>query len=139
MPLHVPPPLPDPGSASQLLGDWTTPHKDIVQIYHCDTAICLRIVYVDPGAGHTTDGQNPDPARKDRPLCGLVVGTGFSLKNASVAEGGKLYDPESGHTYSGTLTLNNASTLKLHGFVGVSLFGRSETWTRAQAGHPTCK
>ena len=44
--------------------------------------------------------------------------------------GGSLYDPESGNTYGGRITLNPDGTLSLRGYIGISLFGRSETWTR---------
>jgi uncharacterized protein (DUF2147 family) len=130
-------PAADPAGPS-VLGDWTAPDKSIVRIYKCNSAICMKIVYVNPAIGHTTDGLNPDPAKRGQPLCGLVIGTGFLQKNASRAEGGTLYDPESGNTYSGTLTLDGAM-LRLHGYIGLPVFGRTEDWRRTPEGHPTCE
>jgi uncharacterized protein (DUF2147 family) len=46
--------------------------------------------------------------------------------------GGHLYDPKSGHTYRGTIVAEG-DALKLHGYIGVSLFGRTETWQRVAA------
>jgi uncharacterized protein (DUF2147 family) len=43
---------------------------------------------------------------------------------------GSLYDPESGNTYSGKLSLNPDGTLSLRGYLGISLLGRTEHWTR---------
>jgi uncharacterized protein (DUF2147 family) len=113
------------------------PDKSIIRIYKCESDLCLKIVYVDPAIGHTTDGLNPDPAKRGQPLCSLVIGTGFHQKNASHAEGGKLYDPESGNVYSGTLALDGPM-LRLHGYIGIAIFGRTEDWRRAPATHPTC-
>ena len=123
---------------SSLLGDWVTPNKSVVSIYNCQSALCAKIAHVDPAIGHSVDGLNPDKSKRDRPLCGLVIGTDFQAKDAAHAEGGKLYDPESGNTYSGTLALTGDGMLKLRGYIGVSLFGRSETWTRAQAAPSSC-
>ena len=44
---------------------------------------------------------------------------------------GTLYDPTDGATCRGRVTLTGTRTLSLRGFVGLPLFGRSETWTRA--------
>ena len=120
-----------------ILGDWVASDKSIIRIYNCDAAVCLKIVYIDPAIGHTTDGLNHDAAKRGQPLCELVIGTGFQPKGPVRAEGGKLYDPESGNTYSGTLALDGAK-LRLHGYIGIAIFGRTEDWQRAPAGHPVC-
>ncbi len=134
-------PAPAPPAANPdalgLLGDWVTPNKSIVRLYPCDAALCLKIIYVDPAIGHASDGLNPDPSKRNQPLCALVIGSGFAVKG-SKAEGGRLYDPESGNTYSGTLA-PDGPLLKLHGYIGISLFGRTETWHRAAPGHPSCQ
>jgi uncharacterized protein (DUF2147 family) len=44
--------------------------------------------------------------------------------------GGSLYDPESGNTYSGNIIMKPDGALTLRGYIGISLFGRSEDWTR---------
>ena len=44
--------------------------------------------------------------------------------------GGTIYDPDSGHTYSCHLELLEANKLKLRGYFGVSLLGRTQIWTR---------
>ena len=48
-------------------------------------------------------------------------------------EGGTIYDPDSGRTYRGLLWLDqgDAGTLWARGFVGLSIFGRTERFTRA--------
>ncbi|HEX3537863.1 MAG TPA: DUF2147 domain-containing protein, partial [Stellaceae bacterium] len=44
--------------------------------------------------------------------------------------GGSAYDPDSGNTYSGEMTLKPNGLLSLRGYIGITLFGRSEDWTR---------
>ncbi len=109
-----------------------------MRIYRCEENLCLKIVYVNPAIGHSTDGLNPNKVKRNQPLCGLVIGTGFHEKNAARAEGGVLYDPQSGNTYSGTMALDGAM-LRLHGYIGFALFGRTENWSRAPEDHPTCE
>ena len=69
------------------------------------------------------DELNPDPALRDRPLLGLVILSGFERKSATKWVDGEVYDPNSGRTYKCTLTLVDQNTIKLRGYVGVSLFG----------------
>jgi uncharacterized protein (DUF2147 family) len=54
---------------------------------------------------------------------------GFKYKGANKWEGGKIYDPNNGKTYSCKMTLEG-NTLKVRGFVGISLLGRTTIWTR---------
>jgi uncharacterized protein (DUF2147 family) len=132
------PPAPAAASAS-LLGNWITPDKSIVEVYSCDRAICMRIAHVEATVGQSFDGLNPDASKRDRRLCGLEIGSGFAAKDAAHAEGGKLYDPHSGNTYSGTLVLSDDSTLRLRGYMGISLLGRTEVWHRAPSAPESCK
>lgn len=76
------------------------------------------------------DKFNPDPALRERPLLGITILHGFSYEGNGVWKGGTIYDPNSGKTYKSTMTLVDHKTLKVRGYIGVSLFGRSDTWTR---------
>jgi len=117
------------GSNSSVLGDWKTPTGTILRVEPCGSAVCLRVVRTSPTAPATTDIHNPDPALHGRALCGLVVGTAFHPDDATHLTDGRLYDPTSGHTYRGTITAEGDS-LHLRGYIGIPLFGRSETWQR---------
>lgn len=116
-------------AATGVLGDWMTPTQSVVRIYPCGSNLCAKVVKVSPTAPETTDLKNPDAGLHNRPLCGLDVGTGFQQIDADHLDGGHLYDPESGRTYKGTIT-SEGDNLKLHGYVGISMFGRTEIWHR---------
>jgi uncharacterized protein (DUF2147 family) len=79
-----------------------------------------------------TDEKNPDPALRDRPLIGLQIFDGFEYKGKGRWKGGTIYDPNSGKTYQCTVTRVDEFTLKVRGFIGVSMLGRTETWTRVR-------
>lgn len=76
------------------------------------------------------DDLNPDPALRNRPLDGLAILQGFRYDGEGRWSHGTVYDPNSGNTYRATLTLLDSGTLRIRGFIGVTLFGRSDTWTR---------
>jgi uncharacterized protein (DUF2147 family) len=118
-------------------GRWLTQGKSgVVEIYRCgDGALCGRLVWYRIKPNETDplliDRHNPNPALRDRSLCGLVIMWGMRPEGPDTWSDGSLYDPESGNTYSGKLTLNpDDGTLSLRGYLGISLPGRTEHWTR---------
>lgn len=85
------------------------------------------ISYVkDPKRTHDTN--NPDASKRNRKLLGLVILRGFT-KSGDKWSGGTVYDSKSGKTYKGKIWLENGN-LMMRGYVGVSLIGRTATWTR---------
>src|SRR5580700_1630231 len=79
-----------------------------------------------------TDIHNPDPAKRERPLVGLVVIKGISPAGPSKWDGGTAYDPATGNTYSVSLEYDGGNTLKVRGYLPVSGIGRTEVLTRAE-------
>lgn len=77
-----------------------------------------------------TDKNNPEKSKRERPLKGLRILKGFEYKDGNW-EDGEIYDPKTGKTYSCIMKLKNRDTLEVRGYVGVSLIGRTTTWTRA--------
>jgi uncharacterized protein (DUF2147 family) len=76
------------------------------------------------------DRENPDPKLRDRPVAGLEIMHGLKPAGPGKWDGGKIYDPETGNTYSCKMTLVSSNELHLRGFLGISLIGRTTTWTR---------
>ncbi len=113
-----------------VVGYWTTPDSSTVRVYACGPAVCAQLVRISSNSPETRDTKNPNAAERTRSLCGLVIGRGFHLIDPSHADGGTLYDPESGKTYRGLMQAHEKE-LQLRGYVGVPLFGRTEKWHRA--------
>lgn len=78
-----------------------------------------------------TDSKNPDKTLKNRPILGLEILKGFTYLGDNTYENGTVYDPKSGKTYSCKMVLND-NKLKIRGFIGISLLGRTEVWTRTK-------
>jgi len=122
---------------SPLLGNWQDATGSTIQIERCPSGICLKVFSLGLGAPTTTDVHNPDPALRARALCNLEIGSRFQLSDATHAFGGILYDPKSGRTYHGVIAMEGGD-LKLHGYVGAPIFGRTEIWHRALSISPCC-
>ena len=85
----------------------------------------------DPKTGKPkTDVNNSDASMKNVPLRGYRMLKDFQYKGKGVWEDGTIYDPESGNTYTSVITMKDANTLDIRGYVGVKTFGRSDTWRK---------
>ena len=116
-------------------GMWETGESHI-EIYDCGELLCGRIVALDEPldakGNPKTDENNPDPALRSRPILGMDLVAGFSRKSDTKWVGGTIYDPRDGKTYKCKMTLEKDGTLKVRGYVGMSLFGKTVVWTRIE-------
>ena len=85
-----------------------------------------------PDGKDKTDVHNPDAAKRERPIIGLVFLSGFTQKSQTRWENGTVYDPKSGNTYSGSMELDGPEKINMRGFIGISLIGRTDVWTRVR-------
>ena len=122
---------------SPFLGDWQVPSGTIVRIDPCSSGFCMRIMFLSPTADATTDIHNPDATLRRKSLCALEIGSRFHLSDATHASGGTIYDPKSGNTYRGSMVVEG-DLLRLRGYVGFSLFGRTEIWHRVHTSYVSC-
>lgn len=76
------------------------------------------------------DKNNPDAKLQSRPLMNMDIMTNFEFDGGNVWDEGKIYNPEDGKTYSCKMTLKNPNTLDVRGYVGISLIGKTQVWTR---------
>lgn len=120
------------------LGVWTNAEKKATfEIYKCGDKLCGKIVSLtipnDPATGKPkTDSQNPDTKLRSRPRLGLVFMQGFKYDDDNKWDDGKIYDPETGKTYSCYMKMESQNTMEVKGYIGFSLIGKSQTWTRVK-------
>ena len=120
--------------ADDIIGTWLTGGKEPakIQVYKSVNKYYGKIVwlkYPEENGLPRIDANNPDKSKRSQHILGLVILQDFRFDDEKW-EGGKIYDPESGKTYSCIISLKDMSTLKVRGYVGISLLGRTEIWTR---------
>lgn len=117
-----------------ILGQWETTDdktgekKALIEIYQKGDQYFAKILdsYI------SEEGKLCDRckgSKKNQPIQGLVIIEGLE-KDGDEFNGGTILDPENGKTYKCYLELLDKSKLKVRGYLGVSLLGRTQYWTR---------
>jgi len=115
--------------ADKILGTYMTEDKDgKVTITKHNDKYYGTLIWVEKA--NALDDKNPDKSKRKNKLVGTVILKDFVYKSNGSWEGGTVYDPKSGKTYSGTITLNKNGNLNMRGYVGISMFGRTSIWTK---------
>jgi uncharacterized protein (DUF2147 family) len=119
---------------NRIIGVWLTSDKDAkIEIYQKESRYFGKMIWftpaVDEKGNPLTDSENPDPAKRNRKLEGLEIISGLAYADGKWK--GTIYDPESGKTYKSQIKLVNENTLELTGYVGLPMFGLTETWKRS--------
>jgi uncharacterized protein (DUF2147 family) len=116
-------------SADDAIGVWENPeNKSHTQFYKCGDGVCAKIVRVVDG--QKTDDKNPDAARRNRPIVGLVIMQG-AKKSGPLTWTGQLYNRADGKTYTGTLTVKSRTAVELSGCVAM-VFCKTTTFRRVK-------
>ena len=125
-----------PLNSQSVLGYWKTYTKNnqeqaLIKIYKEDGLIHARIIKaLDP----TLSGMICTKCKgknKDKPIKGMTI-----IKNL-IKKGRKLYsgyalNPLNGKYYKCRVSFKNENILKLRGYIGFSLLGRTEYWYRVR-------
>jgi uncharacterized protein (DUF2147 family) len=113
-------------TADKIIGVYWSPKKDAkVEIYKKDGKYFGKTIWLSTSS---KDSKNPNPSLRERNLLGIELFTNFVYKS-EMYENGEIYDPESGKTYDCKITFSGKN-LKVRGYVGISLFGRTEVFER---------
>jgi len=122
--------------SGSVMGTWLVASKAAqVQIAPCpDPAngpICGTIVKLLEAKN--ADGKDADPSLRRRKIVGIVLIHDFKKTNDPNAfEEGTIYNGENGKTYKANIRLQPDGTLRLRGYIGSTMFGETQIWTRVQ-------
>ncbi len=116
-------------------GLWLTANgKAIIEFAPCGAKTCGRMVWVanphDETGALKRDLKNEDAAKRDRTLCGLPLLGDLDQAKRGAWEGGWIYNPRDGSTYGAEIEAVSAEELKVRGYLGLSLLGSDQVWTR---------
>lgn len=134
---------PGPAAPPDYVGVWyDDTGEGAVEIAPCGDSLCGRIVWLknpnDPTGRPLTDGYNPNPANRTRPICGLDVIGGVKRQGNGTWDQGWIYDPKEGKSYDVELKLRGPDRLAVTGYLGVKFLSETLMWTRATSDLRRC-
>jgi uncharacterized protein (DUF2147 family) len=113
-------------SPNEIIGIYWSPKKDAkIEIYLKGQQYFGKFIWL---ATPKKDTENPVKELQSRDVLGLELLTKFSYNDGTYS-GGEIYDPKTGKTYSCKMNLEG-NRLKVRGYIGISLFGRTEYFER---------
>ena len=119
-------------AADPIAGEWLPPDgASRVRIEPCagkPGQMCGVVSWLPAPKAKDLDRRNPNAALRSRPILGAPTLLGFKPAGPGKWTGGKLYDPASGKTYDGKISINGNGTLKVEGCV--MMVCQAQTWKR---------
>jgi uncharacterized protein (DUF2147 family) len=119
-------------------GVWLIDRKAAVQIYDCAGLMCGRILWLYKPLNALgqldRDKHNPDPALRQRELCGLTMLWNLRPAGLNRWKDGWFYNPDDGTTYRVTAQLKSDDVLVARIYLGIPLFGQTKTLARVPHG-----
>jgi uncharacterized protein (DUF2147 family) len=126
-------------NASSPVGFWktiddaTNEPRAIVEIKEVDGKLFGNIVKTFPKEGDKPNCTECTGDKKDKPIVGLEIIWDLK-KEGDEYRGGYILDPKNGKTYKAKMSLqDNGEKLKVRGFIGFSLLGRTQVWLKSSA------
>jgi uncharacterized protein (DUF2147 family) len=123
--------------AQSVIGKWKTiddetgEAKSIVEIYEKSGKVYGKVVEI-LRADHKKDVcAKCEGSDKNKSILGLNIINGLK-KDGDEYSGGTIFDPTNGKKYKCYITLESADKLKLRGYIGISIMGRTQYWTRVK-------
>lgn len=117
-----------------ILGEWYNGAQDAtILLYESNGKVMGKINWIkepNEDGKPKVDKHNPDPAKRNTPALGLLIMRHFEKIKDGYWENGTIYDPKNGKTYKCNLTLKDKDHLDVRGYVGFSMLGRTENWTK---------
>ena len=120
------------------IGDWQVIDDEgkpggHVETYLVDGRLFGKVTQSRPGRLPNEPCAKCPGELKDKPVLGMVIIRDFRPEGDRWV-GGTVLDPKNGKIYKGKIWPVGNDNLRLRGFVGMTLFGRTETWVRLDSG-----
>ncbi len=124
-------------NAQDVTGKWksiddeTGKPKSIIEIYKDGDKYYGKIVQLLTEENKDGVCRTCETKYKDKNIIGLVILKDLE-KDGDTYEDGKIMDPKNAKTYSAYIKLESPDKLKVRGYIGFSLLGRTQYWYRVK-------
>jgi len=125
-----------PAGLWKTVDDNTKKEKSLVRIVETGGVYTGKVEQIiDPDAPKDAVCKDCSDERKDKPILGMTIVRNMKQSDGdkAVFEGGDVLDPNNGKVYKAKLkVVDNGSKLDVRGYIGVPMFGRTQTWIRVE-------
>lgn len=124
-------------NAQSIFGKWKTiddntgVEKSIVDIYNVNGKAYAKVIQLLEKGKEDEICDKCKGAKKDKPIKGMEIINGLSKDNDEWNDG-KILDPKTGKVYKCYITLEEPNKLKVRGYIGFALIGRTQYWYRVE-------
>jgi len=122
------------GFSQGIEGEWETyddktgAQKSVVEIYKKGAIVYGKVIQKFEGPEDASCAECKG-SKKGQKILGMVIIENMKLDGGEYS-GGTITDPESGNEYKCLLQLLDSNKLKVRGYIGFSLLGRTQYWLR---------
>jgi len=117
-------------AADSILGNWWSEGKEgLLKIVKTKSGR-YEVVVLDGKDADDKDVNNPDPKLRNRKLRGVTIMWNLRFEDGEYVDG-YCYNPRDGNTYRVKMKVLTQTSLRLRGYLGISLLGQNQEWTRA--------
>ena len=120
-----------------VIGKWKTIDDEtgkalsVVEIYESKGKVYGKVIEIFNPKNRNRVCENCSGEDKNKPILGLTIIKGLS-KDGNEYNSGKILDPKNGKLYQCYITLDSFDKLKVRGYIGISLLGRTQYWERVK-------
>lgn len=122
-------------SSQSIIGKWESVNEETkkvestIEIYEKSGKFFGKIIEIKDPEKKDALCNLCEGSLKDKPILGMIIVSDLK-KNQDEWSGGRVLDPKNGKEYKCTISLKDENTMKLRGYIGFSVFGRTAYWYR---------
>ena len=124
-------------NAQTIFGKWNSTNEEtgnidsIIEVYEKDGKAFAKVIEIKGSARKNAVCEKCEDENRNKPILGLNILTGLE-KNKDEWSGGNILDPRNGKIYNCYIKLIKPNKLKIRGYIGLALFGKTAYWERAE-------
>ncbi|MCI2228351.1 DUF2147 domain-containing protein [Polaribacter sp. MSW13] len=124
-------------NSQTIFGKWNSINEEtekidsVIEVYEDNGKAYAKIIEITDKTKEKNLCELCKDENKNKPILGMNILTGLE-KNGNEWSGGNILDPRSGKIYKCYIKLINKNKLKIRGYMGFSLFGKTAYWERSK-------
>tara|TARA_R110002072_G_scaffold19961_1_gene73473 strand:- start:118 stop:549 length:432 start_codon:yes stop_codon:yes gene_type:complete len=126
-------------NAQTIFGKWNSKNEEtgkvdsVIEVYEKNGKAYAKVIEIMNEKRRDALCIDCEGENKNKPILGLDILSGLEEEEDNNEwSGGEILDPRNGKVYKCYIELVKANKLKIRGYIGVALFGKTAYWERAK-------